>query len=254
MKTLSKIAVALVITLFLFACAGNSGTKGRNNDVSSDTTDTTPDSIVSYFSNQKLLKEVSFKNGVRNGLTRTFYPGGQLYQTFIYRNDVREDSSGWYYLEGQLYRSTPYVHDTIHGIQRQYYRDGKKRARIGFDKGLRTGLFEEYTKDGKRVNDYPEIVVTVKDDYNKNGRYTLTLALSDNSQKVRFYKGDFTGEKYDTSKYDIIKVIDGKGSLVLRKSASGGKNYVGIVGDILTGFGNRYLTYKKIDLPYNDLE
>lgn len=254
MKLLSTSAVTLLIVIFFYACGGNPGKRNGTDNTAQDTLDTGPDSIVKYFSSQRLLKEVTFKDGLRNGLTRTFYPGGQLYQTFWYRNDLREDSSGWYYLEGQLFRSTPYLHDTIQGIQRQYYRDGRKRAMIGYDKGLRTGLFEEFTRDGKLVNDYPEITVNQKDEYKTSGRYTISLALSDNSKKVRFYKGEFTDGRFDTAKYEAIKVVDGKGRLLLRKSADGGKNYVGIIGDITTTFGNRFLTYKKIELPYNDLK
>lgn len=254
MKLLSYFSALIIIIVSVFACGGNSGNRKMADGSAADTAYTGPDSIVKYFSNEKLLKEVTFKDGKRNGLTRTFYPGGQLYQTFIYKNDLREDSSGWYYLEGQLFRSTPYRHDTIQGIQRQYYRDGKKRARIGYDKGLRTELFQEFTKDGKLVKSYPDILVDVKDDYRKSGKVTLTLSLSDNGQKVRFYKGELAEGKYDTAKYDAIRVVNGKGTLVMKKSGTGGSKSVGIIGDITTSFGNRYLTWKKIELPYDDLK
>jgi hypothetical protein len=29
---------------------------------------------------------------------------------------------------------------------------------------------------------------------------------------------------------------------------------VGIIGTVITPFGNRHLVYKRIDLPYNDLK
>ena len=254
MKNLSLFIVSTVFFLSFFACSGNKENRKAGDTAVNDTVDNTPDSIVRYFSNQKVLKEVSFKNGVRNGLTKTFYVGGQLYQTFLYKNDLREDSSGWYYTEGQLFRSTPYLHDTIHGIQRQYYRDGKIRARIGYDKGLRTEFFQEFTKDGKLVKGYPEITITATDNYKKKGQYILTLGFSDNSKNVRFYNGEIIEGKYDTTRYKSIKTIDGKGTLVLKKTGIEGKNYIGIVGDVTTNLGNRYLTYKKVDLPYNDLQ
>jgi hypothetical protein len=40
----------------------------------------------------------------------------------------------------------------------------------------------------------------------------------------------------------------------LKKSGTPQTDYIGITGAILTDFGNRYLSYKKIDLPYKDLK
>ena len=76
---------------------------------------------------------------------KSFYMGGQLYQTFWYEKGLKEDSVRWYYLEGQLFRTTPYKNDTIDGIQKQYYRTGKLKAKIGYSKGMGTKFFQEFT-------------------------------------------------------------------------------------------------------------
>ena len=55
-------------------------------------------------SGKYLVKEVTFKNGVREGLMKSFYQTGEVRQTFWYENGLREDSSRWYYQEGQLFR------------------------------------------------------------------------------------------------------------------------------------------------------
>ena len=176
-----------------------------------------------------------------------------MYQTFWYVDDHREDSSGYYYLEGQLYRTTPYKHDTIDGIQRQYYRTGGIKAKIGFSKGLRTMFFQEFTREGKLVTGYPEIVAEINDEYSTSGNYRISLSLSDKGKNVKFYRGEFTDNRFDTAKYQVIKTADGKATLSLKKTGSPKPEYVGIIGEIITAFGNRYLTYKKIDLPYDDL-
>jgi len=250
-----KIFTGTLFVFLLLIIAGGCMNKGPGKKGLASESDSVlvPDSIVQYYSKQVLLKEVSYKNGVRNGLTKTFYPGGQLYQTFWYINDLREDSSGWYYTEGQLFRTTPYKHDTVDGIQKQYYRTGEIRAKIGYSKGLRTHYFEEFTRNGKRVTDYPAIVAEIKDEYNSSGRYTINLYLSDNDQRVKFYRGEFTDNRFDTAKCQMIRTTGGKATLTLRKTGTPKQNYVGIIGEIITAFGNRYLAYKKIDLPYNDL-
>jgi hypothetical protein len=252
MKTISG-SLILIIALVLTAGYGTGCSGKKGNEAATDTMGVA-DSVVQYFSQERLLKEVTFKDGVRNGLTKTYYPGGQLYQTFWYRNDLREDSSGWYYVEGQLFRSTPYMHDTIDGIVKQYYRTGKIRAKIGYSKGLRTTYFEEFDQNGKVIRNYPEVLVNVTDTYNSNGRYRISLSLSDKSQKVKFYRGEFTEGRFDTARCDIIRTVDGKGVIELRKSSSPKPAYVGVIGEITTLFGNRYLSSKRIDLPYSDLQ
>jgi hypothetical protein len=173
--------------------------------------------------------------------------------TYWYENGFREDSSKWYYQEGQLFRSTPYKRDTIDGTQKQYYRNGKLKAKLKYIKGYRTPYLEEFSKQGKLIDNYPDLVINTVDDYESKGIYRVSLSLSDKSTKVRFYRGDFTNGVFDTTQCIRIKTIEGIGRLDLKKSGFQKSDYVGIIAEILTGFGNNYLLYKKIDLPYKDL-
>jgi hypothetical protein len=251
MKILSYLSVVLLI---LFAATGCTG-KGSGKKVSE--TSTVPDTgftgIKRYTSGIYLIKEVTFKNGVRQGLMKTFYQDGLLRQTFWYENNLREDSSCWYYPNGKLFRTTPYKHDTIDGIQKQFYGSGDIKAKIGYRKGFRTELFQEFEKNGKLFRDYPEVVVGLTDEYKSKGVYHIMLSLSDKSKKVKFYRGDFTDGRFDTTMVKSIKTIDGKAILDLKKTGSQKPGSVSIIAEISTPFSNRYLKCKKISLPYNDL-
>lgn len=252
-----RFSVYLILILSAISgCTGKGSSEKGPGSIPADTVavpDTGYTGIKQYFSGQNLIKEVTFKNGVRQGLMKSFYQTGQVYQTFWYENGLREDSVKWYFLEGQLFRSTPYKHDTIDGIQKQYYRTGKTRALIGYEKGLRTEFFAEYTQDGRKITSYPEIVTSINDEYSTRGYYRIGLELSDKSTKVKFYRGDFTDGRLDTSKIDILKTTEGKATLNLKKTGTTRTDYVGVIAEIITTFGNRYFAYKKIDLPYNDL-
>jgi antitoxin component YwqK of YwqJK toxin-antitoxin module len=247
------------IILIVFAATGCSGKRsGKENSKIDTDMVTIPDTgftgIKKYKNGELILKEVTFKNGVRDGLTKTFDRNGNLYQTFWYKNDLREDSSCWYYPGGQIFRTTPYKHDTIDGIQRQYYSTGGLRARIGFKKGMRTTIFQEFDRNRKVFHGYPEVVVNIKDEYSSKGLYSIGLELSDKSTKVKFYRGGFTEGRFDTTICKIIKTTNGKGVLTLKKTSEPQPNSVYITADILTPLGNKYLASKKIDLPYNDLK
>jgi hypothetical protein len=251
MKTFSGILFTTLAILILSGCIGKNRAK-LETGAESDTIPV-PDSVVKYFSKDLLLKEVSFRNGVRNGLTKTYYPGGQLYQTFWYVDDLKEDSAKWFYTEGQLFRATPYNHDTIDGIQKQYFRTGELRAKIRYKKGFRTLEFEEFTREGKVIKNYPEIVINLKDTYKTDGRYTLNLELSDKSTRVKFYAGVFTDEIFDTTAIKPIRTIEGKATLVLSKTGLPKGGNLGIIAEFTTPYSNRHFLIKNIELLYNDL-
>lgn len=250
---------SLVLIIALIIISGCSGKGRRNNDSqSANDTITIPDTgytgIKKYMSSQRLFKEVTFKNGMRHGLMKTFYADGKVRVTYWYENDLREDSSRWYFQEGQLFRTTPYKRDTIDGIQKQFYRTGQLKAKIGYKKGLRTPYIEEFTQEGKLVGGYPELIVNVRDEYQSKGLYSISLELSDKSMKVKYFEGDFSKGVFDTAHCKPVNTLKGIGSLNLKKTGSPKKSYVGVIAEVLTNFGNNYLIYKKIDLPYNDLK
>lgn len=247
----------ILIALIVFnpGCTGKGNSK-KDSQITSDTI-TVPDTgytgIKQYFSGATLVKEVTFRNGVREGLMKAFYVTKQVRQTFWYHNGLREDSAKWYYLEGPVFRATPYKRDTIDGIQQQYFKNGRIKARLGFRKGLRTTFFEEYNSAGKIIDGYPELIVNIKDDYSARGIYRISLELSKKATKVRYYRSDISAGVFDTAHCSPVKTVNGKGILDLKKTSSSQKTSIDIIAEILTGYGNNYLIFKKIDLPYNDL-
>jgi hypothetical protein len=256
MKKLLYTLIILVIPVAFTGCNGK-GTGKKGAETSADTI-TVPDTgftgIKQYMSGQYVVSEVTFKNGVRHGLMKSFYQGGEVRTTFWYENGLKQDSARWYYPDGKLFRTTPFRNDTVDGIQKQFYRTGKVRARIGFSKGLRTPFIQEYSSNGKLITGYPEILVNVTDEYKTKGIYRIGLELSDLSTKVKFYKGDFIDGRFDTLQVRHLSTVKGKTVLVLKKSNETGPGSVSVIAEIITSLGNKYLTSKKIELPYNDLK
>lgn len=255
---MNKICQSLLIILFIIlaGCHGKSNVKQEALPQISDSIavkDTGYTGIKQYMGGKTIVKEVTFKNGVREGLMRTFYQTGEVRQTFLYKNGLRQDSSIWYYMEGQPFRTTPYKNDTIEGIQKQFYRTGELRAKIGYSKGFRTTFLEEYTKDGKIVRTYPDLEVKVTDEYKTRATYKISLSLTDKSVNVRYFRGDLTNGLFDTAHCKQIKTIKGIGTINLKKTGSSKPAAIGVIAEILTSFGNNYLVYKKIELPYHDL-
>ncbi len=251
--TLSGIIISMIL---ISGCTGKGGAKNNSEPVNDTVSvpDTGYTGISRGMSGQYVVNEVTYKNGIREGLTKTFYKSGRLRTTKWYVNGLVQDSVSWFYEEGQLFRTTPYRNDTIDGIQKQYYRTGQLKAKIGYSKGLRTPFIQEFGKEGKLITGYPELVVKTQDTYNSDGIYRITLSLTDKSVNAKYFRGEFINGLYDTSKVEGIRTKDNIGYLNLKKTNSPKPAYVGVIAEILTDFGNRLLVYRRIDLPYKDLD
>ena len=250
------LAVIFILPVLMIAgCHGNQTVKKNKEaqEIAAAVPDTGFTGIKQYKRGNYLIKEVTFKNGIKEGLTKTFYMSGQVYQTFWYKNNLREDSACWYYLEGQLFRTTPFKHDTIDGIQKQYYRNGDLRANIGYSKGMRNSLFEEYTTEGKRVGPYPQMMVMIRDKYMIDGTYSVDLAMTDKNIAVKFYRGRFENNRLDTTKLKPVPLLHGVPTITLKKSTKPGTDHLDIIASFFTTFGNKYFEYKKVEVPYDDL-
>lgn len=261
MKTMRTIKRIILFVAFatLVATAGCGGTGSRKQkQVAAPTVEESsiPDTGftgVKKYPNSKgeIVREATFKNGVRHGETKIFR-NGVLYQTFQYENDILQDTNKWFYNTGELYRATPYVNDTIHGIQTQYYRTGNIRAKLGYEHGKRNDYIEEFYNDGRKYTNYPTIVAEVTDSYASNGTYRIELSLTDDKD-VLFYKGFLENNLLDTAMLEELKVTNKKATITLKKSGTATTDKMGIVARVLTPFGNRYIATKTLTLPYNDL-
>jgi hypothetical protein len=245
--------IIILAFLLLSGCGKNSAKKdlSAGND-SLSVADTGFTGIKQYMSRNHISIETTFKNGVKEGLTKMYYLSGNLSHTSWYKNGLKEDTGN--YEEGQLFRSTPYKRDTIDGIQIQYFRSGKLKSKIGYKKGLRTFFIQEFDMNGNLVSGYPQLVVNIKDDYGTKGLYRISLGLSDQSAIVKYYLGDFGSSVFDTTRSVQIKTINGIGTLDLKKTAIPQADSVDVLAAILTLYGNNYLVHKKIRLPYKDLK
>lgn len=250
-------SLLLVLTISLITgCNGKGNAKKESLSVSDSISvpDTGYTGIRKYMSGKYLVKEVTFNNGVREGLMKSYYMTGELRQTFWYENGLREDSSMFYYQQGQKFRATPYKRDTVDGIQKQYYRTGRLKAKLGYSKGLRTTFFQEYTPEGQLVGGYPSLIVNIVDNYKIKGVYKISLNLSEKSTKVTYYRANLSNGLFDTAHLEKIKMIKGIGTIDLKKTGSQKPSSVVVIAQILTNFHNNILIYKKIELPYNDLQ
>lgn len=251
MRTLAEILLTLLIVATA-SCSGP-GASGEGKKRARHVADTGYTGIENVYKDNIKVKEVEYKNGVRDGVTRIFYKGGVLEQEIFYSAGKKDGTAKWYYPDGKLFRTTPYVNDTINGSQIQYYKSGKIKARLDYVNGLRVPGLEENTINGIRITDYPGVTYRVSDEIASKGVFKIFVEMSDMSENVKFYRGDFTDGLMDLTKVTPLLQNATTGYLDLKRSAGQNADSVIIIASYLTNYGNRLYLRLAVPLPYKDL-
>jgi antitoxin component YwqK of YwqJK toxin-antitoxin module len=90
MKTNAILFIIIILLIWNSGCQNrsNKNTSSRNDNLTDTSTvaDTGFTGIKQLYSHKLLAREVTYKNGVKQGLMKTYLPSGKLYQTFWYMN------------------------------------------------------------------------------------------------------------------------------------------------------------------------
>lgn len=251
MRQITQLILAVIIIL-TSACGGGTGREGGSRK-EGHVPDTGYTGIKNYVKDNIKMKEATFRNGVREGMTRTFYKGGALEQEIPYSGDRKNGEATWLYPDGKLFRTTPYVNDTIHGDQIQYYKNGRVKAKLGYVDGKRKPGLEEYMMSGEKVTKYPEIQYRVNDRYSERGLYKVFVEMSDLAENVKYFRGDYINGLVDMDSLLPMLQTATTGYLDLQKTPGHKSDSVVVVASYLTPFGNRLYYRIAIPLPYKDL-
>lgn len=125
---------------------------------------------ISYHPNGKVAVEAPYANGVLNGVLRTYFENGNLWQTIGYKDGDEEGVSVTYFengkkkkketfkdgvlfgaveeysTEGKLLRRIPYENGQVHGLAKVFDEKGAVAEEMTFDRGLRHGPYRRYKK------------------------------------------------------------------------------------------------------------
>ncbi len=252
MNKLTSIGITLII-LITASCGGGTGDAGGGRKKAGHVADTGYTGVRSYIRDDVKVREVEFKNGIREGLTRTFYKGGVIEQEIPYAGGKKNGEARWYYPDSKLFRVTPYVNDTIHGAQVQYYKSGRVKAKLDYMNGKRLPGLEEYNMNGEKVTGYPGIVFRTNDRYEERGMFKLFIEMTDLSENVKYYRGDLVDGLVDLDSVKPLLQTATTGYLDLLKTQGHHADSVVVIAAYLTGYGNRLYYRLAIPLKYKDL-
>jgi len=149
-----------------------------------------------YKGGDKLLSEVTYKNGKKNGLSLVYYPNGKVQFEIWYTDDVKDGPAVYYYKSGRKFRESPYRNGVIDGIQKKYYETGLLMAEIPYKQGKVVEGLKEYTQAGKLKTKYPHIIFEPEDRVAFEQLFFLKMRLSNNSSNVNFFRRPANDNNY----------------------------------------------------------
>ncbi len=251
---ISIIGFLVLNILYFYGCqnnepsAGSSSKKGKNDS-------TGYNGVYKSYRDGYLYSEVTLKEGKKNGLAKRFYKNGKVNTEVHYKNNIKIDTSRWYYTNGKIYRETPYNKGKIHGIQKKYHKNGILMAEIPWVGGNRKAGLKEYSYYNSLLKSYPNIIYHIDDQRKEKRQVKITIKLSNNSEKVKFYQGELKEGIFDPDKAKYILTEKGRGAInFVEKADYTGKNQINIIAYHKTKLGNNKILQKKITLPSTHLK
>lgn len=100
----------------------------------------------SYFESGKLWQTIGYKAGVEEGFSTTYYESGAKKKKESYRNGILHGATEEYYENGKLRRTLPYILGMVHGVAKAYDEMGALTEEMSFEQGLRHGPYRKYNK------------------------------------------------------------------------------------------------------------
>lgn len=151
-------------------------------------------------------KQSYYKDGIKNGIVRTYHSDNQIEKIENYKDNKREGQWKEYYSDGQLEKEYEYKNDKLDGQYRYYHTNGDI---------IEEGLYKDDKKEGIWKKNY----LPSFEEYYTNGVLIKTVYEGENgkeeiyengaSKKVVFYNKD--GIRQSEGYYEnetLIKVVE----------------------------------------------
>jgi len=162
------------------------------------------DGIRKTYREDEIIEE-NFKNDVKNGLTRYFYPDGHIKKEINFSAGLENGPAKEFDKDGRIITLITYKSGFIterelinrfdnngkkHGPWKYFYPEGMVRQEGTYNHGLENGYFKEYDKDGNllttakyadgvKLEDVAELVkLDVRKDYYPNGKVKIAATYN----------------------------------------------------------------------------
>jgi len=114
------------------------------------------DSLWNYYSevDGKLISDETYRKGVLNGLSRTYYPEtGNVAESIEFKNGKKQGKLRKYFPEGNIMTEGTYVDDQLDGEFTLYFPDGSTQLKGQYKNGIQIGQWHYFDEQGNEISE-----------------------------------------------------------------------------------------------------
>lgn len=116
--------------------------------------DLVDEKATEYYANGDVYSEISFDNGVRNGLEKKFHPNKKVSSEINYFNGDLQGTYKTFFSNGNPLEVGQSLEGYYNGPWKTYYRDGTLQSDFSYDKGSLNSTYVFNDRDGKLYYEY----------------------------------------------------------------------------------------------------
>lgn len=101
-----------------------------------------------YFDKNQRVSDDNYVNGLKNGISKTYYPSGELFLETNYKDGVRNGVYRAYFKNGTPYFECQMKGDKRDGFCQIFHENGEMETEANYVEGLRDGDWKYYSEQG----------------------------------------------------------------------------------------------------------
>lgn len=203
--------------------------------------------IIGYYPNGKIHKNFIVKNGVPDGIAKTFYENGKKKQELKYvQGELNGLSKAWN-MNGKIQSEHHYKNNKYDGIRKEYDENGKLHDILTYKNGKLDGERTTYSKKGTEKQIYNDGSLVSAKTYNEKGKlksdydgttqkeykyndYGILVSTSEHQNFMEISTEKIPEEQIAAECAKFIKACQGESFKDIKK----GCKTVGISGKVVT--------------------
>lgn len=104
---------------------------------------------IEWYDNGILEIEASYANTMRNGLTKTWFPNGQIMREVMYKDDKFDGKSKEWYISGQIKFDKDYKNNRENGVSKYWHPNGVIGIEGNYIDGNEDGIHKAWFENGQ---------------------------------------------------------------------------------------------------------
>jgi len=101
-----------------------------------------------YYPGGNLMAKETYRDGELNGQTISYFPGGKISSIENWKEDLQEDSSWYFHPNGRLNRKGQYEKGVYQGFWLTFYPTGQLQQSGSYVDGLPSGFYRNWFENG----------------------------------------------------------------------------------------------------------